>query len=134
MGCRHSGLESFFSNLNLCICMKTIIYHNSRCSKSREGLCLLEELGEDIEIRNYLKEPPTYEELENLLTMLNAVPLDIIRQKEALFKELYEGKHLTHQEWIKAMIEHPVLIERPIVVKGNRAVVGRPPARIRELL
>jgi len=114
--------------------MKTIIYHNSRCSKSREGLCLLEDLGEDVEIRNYLKEPPGYEELENLLSMLKAEPLDIIRKKEAVFQELYEGKDLSRKEWIEAMIEHPVLIERPIVVKGNRAVVGRPPSLIRELL
>ena len=65
--------------------MKTIIYHNTRCSKSREGLCILEELGADIEIRDYLLVPPTYEELDNLLKLLKAKPLDIIRQKEEIF-------------------------------------------------
>ncbi|MCO6464620.1 MAG: arsenate reductase (glutaredoxin) [Saprospiraceae bacterium] len=114
--------------------MKTIIYHNPRCSKSREGLCMLEDLGEDVEVRNYIKEPPTYEELDNLLQLLHAEPLDIIRKKESIFKEQYDGKTLTRRQWIEAMCAHPVLIERPIVVKGNKAVVGRPPVLIKDII
>lgn len=114
--------------------MKTIIYHNNRCSKSREGLCILEEVGADVEIRDYLKVPPTYEELDNLLKLLQAKPLDIIRQKEDVFVEKFQGKQRTRKQWIQAMIKYPVLIERPIVVKGDKAVVGRPPSLIKDLL
>lgn len=114
--------------------MKTIIYHNTRCSKSREGLCLLEEIGADIEIRDYLMVPPTYEELDELLKLLKAKPLDIIRQKEEIFAEKYAGKTRTRKQWIQAMMKYPILIERPIVVRGNQAIVGRPPSLIKDLL
>jgi arsenate reductase len=114
--------------------MKTIIYHNTRCSKSREGLCVLEEMGADIEIRDYLMVPPTYEELDNLLNLLKAKPLDIIRQKEPIFLEKYLGKTRTRKQWIQSMMKYPILIERPIVVRGNQAIVGRPPILIKELL
>ncbi|MCZ2224226.1 MAG: arsenate reductase (glutaredoxin) [Chitinophagales bacterium] len=114
--------------------MKTIIYHNPRCSKSREGLCMLEDLGEDVEIRNYIKEPPTYKELYDLIKLLKVEPLDIIRKKESIFKEKYAGKKLTKKQWIEAMIQNPILIERPIVVKGNKAVIGRPPTLIKDLI
>lgn len=114
--------------------MKTIIYHNTRCSKSREGLCVLEEMGADIEIRDYLMVPPTYEELDNLLNLLKVKPLDIIRQKEEIFLEKYAGKTRTRKQWIQAMMKYPILIERPIVVRGNQAIVGRPPSLIKDLL
>jgi arsenate reductase (glutaredoxin) len=114
--------------------MKTIIYHNTRCSKSREGLCVLEEMGADIEIRDYLMVPPTYEELDNLLKLLQAKPLDIIRQKEPVFLEKYAGKTRTRKQWIQAMMKYPILIERPIVVRGNQAIVGRPPSLIKDLI
>ena len=114
--------------------MKTIIYHNTRCSKSREGLCLLEEMGADIEIRDYLTVPPTYEELDELLKLLKAKPLDIIRQKEEIFLEKYAGKTRTRKQWIQTMMKYPILIERPIVVRGNQAIVGRPPILIKDLL
>ncbi len=114
--------------------MKTIIYHNTRCSKSREGLCVLEEMGADIEIRDYLMVPPTYEELDNLLNLLKAKPLDIIRQKEPIFIEKYLGKKRTRKQWIQSMMKYPILIERPIVVRGNQAIVGRPPILIKDLL
>lgn len=114
--------------------MKTIIYHNTRCSKSREGLCILEDLGVDIEIRDYLTVPPTYEELDHLLKLLKAKPLDIIRQKEPVFLEKYVGKNRTRKQWIESMIKYPILIERPIVVRGDQAIVGRPPILIKDLL
>jgi arsenate reductase len=114
--------------------MKTIIYHNTRCSKSREGLCILEELGSDVEIRDYLLVPPTYEELDGLLKLLKAKPLEIIRQKEPVFVEKFAGKARTRKQWIQAMMKYPILIERPIVVRGDRAIVGRPPSLIKDLL
>lgn len=114
--------------------MKTIIYHNTQCSKSREGLCVLEEMDADIEIRNYLLVPPTYEELDHLLKLLKAKPLDIIRQKEDVFQEKYAGKKRSRKQWIQAMMKYPILIERPIVVRGDQAIVGRPPILIKDLL
>ena len=114
--------------------MKTIIYHNNRCSKSREGLCILEDLGADVEIRDYLLVPPTYEELDNLLKLLKAKPLEIIRQKEDVFLEKYAGKTRTRKQWIQAMMKYPILIERPIVVRGDQAIIGRPPTLIKDLL
>lgn len=113
--------------------MKTIIYHNTQCSKSREGLCILEEFGSDVEIREYMKTPPTYEELDELLQLLKAKPLDIIRQKEEIFQAKYAGKKRTRKQWIQAMIKYPVLIERPIVIANGKAVVGRPPSLLKDL-
>ena len=114
--------------------MKTIIYHNNRCSKSREGLCILEDLGAEVEIRDYLQVPPTYEEMDNLLKLLKAKPLDIIRKKEPVFLEKFAGKTRTRKQWIQAMMKYPILIERPIVVRGDRAIIGRPPSLIKDLL
>lgn len=113
--------------------METIIYHNTQCSKSREGLCILEEFKGDILVREYMKNPLSYEEIDSLLKLLNAKPLDIIRKKEEIFKTKYEGKKRTRQQWIKSMIKYPELIERPIVVANGRAMVGRPPELIKEL-
>jgi arsenate reductase len=95
---------------------------------------VLEEMGADIEIRDYLMVPPTYEELDNLLKLLQAKPLDIIRQKEPVFLEKYAGKTRTRKQWIQAMMKYPILIERPIVVRGNQAIVGRPPSLIKDLI
>jgi arsenate reductase (glutaredoxin) len=113
--------------------METIIYHNTMCSKSREGLCILEEIQEDVIIREYMKEPLSYEEIDELLKLLNVKPLAIIRQKEDIFKEKFEGKKRSRQQWIKAMVKYPELIERPIVVRNGKATVGRPPELILEL-
>lgn len=93
----------------------------------------MEDLGADIEVRDYLKVPPTYEELDHILKLLKAKPLDIIRKKEDLFLEKFAGKTRTRKQWIQAMINYPILIERPIVVKGDLAIVGRPPILIKEL-
>ncbi len=113
---------------------KIKIYHNSRCSKSRQGLCILEESKKEFEVINYLVNPPTEKELKNLLKMLDFTPLQLIRKGEKIWKEEYKGKELSDTEIIKAMIENPKLIERPIVVKGNKAVIGRPPENIEELI
>jgi len=95
---------------------------------------MLENLGEDVEIRNYIKEPPSYKELADLIKLLKVEPLDIIRKNEPIFKEKYEGEKLTKKQWIEAMAQNPILIERPIVVRGNQAVIGRPPSLIKDLI
>jgi arsenate reductase len=110
------------------------IYHNSRCSKSRQGLCILEDSKKDFDVINYLETPPTVKELKELLKMLGFTPIQLVRKGEAIWKENYKGKDLSDAEIIKAMIENPKLIERPIVVKGDKAVIGRPPENIEQLL
>lgn len=112
----------------------TKIYHNTRCSKSRSTLNILEEKGEKFEIVEYLKNAPSKEELMSIISMLGIEPLALIRKGESVFKEEFKGKELTDNEWIDAMIKHPILIERPIVVKGNKAAIGRPPERILDIL
>ena len=114
--------------------MKTIIYHNPRCSKSREALEILEQNGEEVEVIEYLKVPPTTHELESIIKMLNIKPEMLIRKNETVYKEQFKGKTLSDKEWIKIMVEHPVLIERPIVIKKHKAVIGRPPQLIIDIL
>lgn len=110
------------------------IYHNPRCQKSRQTLELIRAKGHEPEIVEYLKEVPTKKEMEMILAKLHLKPADILRTKEQLFKEKFKGMKFTDAEWIEVMLENPVLIERPIVVKGNKAVIGRPPENVLELL
>src|SRR5690606_1070618 len=116
--------------------LKTMIkiYHNNMCSKSRAALNLLKVNNEEIEVQEYLKEAPTKSELKEILKMLQMKPLELIRKNETLFKENYKDKNLTDEEWIEIMLENPVLIERPIVVKDGKAAIGRPIEKIIELL
>lgn len=114
--------------------MKTVIYHNPRCTKSREALALLNELHEEVEVVEYLKNTPSEEELRSLIKKLKIKPELLMRKKEPVFKEKFEGKKLTDDECIKAMVENPVLIERPIIVKNNKAIIGRPPQNIHDIL
>jgi len=111
------------------------IYHNPRCSKSRQTLALLEERGIEPEVIRYLDTPPTVEELTRLLDLLGLEPLELMRRSEAPFKELGlgDGTH-SREELIAAMVANPVLIERPIVVRGERAALGRPPEAVLDLL
>lgn len=106
------------------------IYHNPRCRKSREGLTLLENSGKDFEVIKYLETPITDSQLSDVIENLGISPIDLVRKNEAIWKSDYKGKDLTDSEIIKAMIENPKLIERPIVINGNKAVVGRPPENI----
>ncbi len=110
------------------------IYHNPRCKKSREGLELLKESGEDFKVREYLKEPVSEEELAELLEKLGMAPIELVRTEEKIWKENYKGKDLSDEELIRVMTENPKLIQRPIVVKENQAVVGRPASKISDLL
>ncbi|MEC7262340.1 MAG: arsenate reductase (glutaredoxin) [Bacteroidota bacterium] len=110
------------------------IYHNPRCGKSREGLQILEHSGKDFKIIKYLEDVPTKEELQDLIGLLGVSPLDLVRQNESIWKEKYKGKKLSDDAILKAMIDNPKLIERPIVVAGNKAVIGRPPEKINTLL
>ena len=110
------------------------IYHNPKCAKSRQTLALLQDHGVEPEVILYLSAIPSHDELQSLLTKLGISPLQLIRKGEAIWKENFKGKELSDDELIKAMITHPKLIERPIVVKGQKAVLGRPPENALELL
>lgn len=111
------------------------IYHNPRCSKSRQTLALIEESGVQPEIIEYLKTPPTPEEFDSVLKKLNREPQDLMRRGEAIYRELkLSERELSREEAIAVMLEHPKLIERPIVIKGNQAVLGRPPENVNDLL
>ncbi len=110
------------------------IYHNPRCQKSRQALQILQEADVDFQIRKYLDNPPTRAELEAVVKKLDVSPETLVRKNEKIYTEKYKGKELTDGEWIDAMIENPRLIQRPIVIDGDRAVIGRPPENVRELL
>ena len=110
------------------------IYHNPRCSKSRQGLSLLEESGKEFEIIKYLEDQLTKKDLEDIISKLDIKPIDLIRKNEAIWKSDYKGKTLTDKEVIAAMVKHPKLIERPIVINGSRAVIGRPTEAILEII
>ncbi len=112
------------------------IYHNPKCSKSRQTLALLQEHGIEPQIIEYLKTPPTVKTLASLCELLQKQPQAIIRTKEKCFHEL--GLTITDQkspqQWLQILADNPILIERPIVVKGNKAVIGRPPENVLTLL
>ncbi len=103
------------------------IYHNPKCSKSREVLSLLKERGIDPHIIHYLETPPDAKTLDVILKMLDIEPKDLMRKKEDVYRKLkIDDGDLSRQESIQIMVDNPILIERPIVVKGNRAAIGRP--------
>jgi len=110
------------------------IYHNPRCTKSRQTLTLIKDNGVEVEIIEYLKNPVSEGELAELIGMLEITPYELIRRGEGIFKEKFKGKDLSDTEWIKTMVEFPVLIERPIVVKNKKAILGRPPENVLKLL
>jgi arsenate reductase len=111
------------------------IYHNPRCSKSRQTLALLEEAGIEPDIVLYLDNPPEVAELEQLLSRLGLAPRGLLRKGEDAYRDLDLGRtDLPDATLIAAMSEHPKLIERPIVVRGERAVLGRPPENVRDLI
>ena len=110
------------------------ILHNPRCSKSRQGLEILENSGKEYEIIKYLDNSLSKKELTDLILLLNISPIELIRKGEAIWKENYKGKIMTDIQIIEAMVSNPKLIERPIVISNNKAVIGRPPTLIKELI
>lgn len=109
------------------------IYHNPKCSKSRATLELLRTHGVEPRIIEYLKAPPTAKELKGIVAKLGIRPEQLVRKREDVYKDKYAGKTLTDAQWIEAMVADPILIERPIVVSGARAVLGRPPENVERL-
>lgn len=113
---------------------KPTIYHNPRCSKSRETLALLEEKGLEPVVIEYLKEPPSADELRAILKKLKMSPRDLMRKGETAYKELgLDDAKFDDEKLIRAMVENPILIERPIVVSGGKAKIGRPPESVLEI-
>lgn len=114
--------------------MPVTIYHNPRCSKSRETLKLIREKGVEPVVVEYLRDTPSAEEIAALLKKLGMAAADLVRKGEAVYKEQFKGRQLSEAEWVSAMAEYPQLIERPIVVSGKKAVLGRPPEQVLEIL
>jgi len=109
------------------------IWHNSRCSKSRNAFKYLEEKDVDFKVREYLKTPPTLEELKDILSKLNMKPSELVRSKEAIYKEL-NLKDANENDLLEAMVKNPKLIERPIIINKDKAVVARPLENIEKVL
>lgn len=109
------------------------ILHNPRCTKSRQTLQIIEQEGHDVDVLKYLEKNPSAEELKSILKKLDMRAEQIIRKGEKIFKEQYKGKSLTEEQWVQAMVDHPILIERPIVIKGDKAALGRPPENVHSL-
>lgn len=110
------------------------IYHNNRCSKSRCGVELLENSGKEYDVIKYLENTPSVDELKHIINLLGITPIQLVRKNEAIWKENYKGKDLNDAEIILAMTENPKLIERPIVINGNKAVIGRPTELISNII
>lgn len=110
------------------------IYHNPRCSKSRECTAFFDSSKEEVAIVNYMKTPFSEGELTKLISLLKMKPIDLVRTNEAIWKENFKGKQMTDAEIVTAMVENPKLIQRPIVVKGNKAVIARPLEAVNSIL
>ena len=110
------------------------IYHNPRCRKSREGLSILENSGKEFEIVKYLDQVLSEQALAEIINLLGISPIQLVRKSEKIWKENYKGTNMSDTHIITAMTENPKLIERPIVINKEKAVVGRPPENIRDIL
>lgn len=113
---------------------RLLLYHNGECSKSKGALELLQDADADFDVRWYLTEPLSAKELTALLQKLGIAAHELVRKSEPIYKERFEGRELSEAEWISAMVEFSVLIERPILQRGDKAIICRPPDRINELL
>tara|TARA_B100000686_G_scaffold71478_1_gene77235 strand:+ start:6487 stop:6834 length:348 start_codon:yes stop_codon:yes gene_type:complete len=115
--------------------MSITIYHNPKCSKSRQTLKILEEQATGIDVIEYLKNPPTFKKLKEIISLLKISPRDLMRKKEAEYKdlELYDSD-LSDEGLIESMVKHPILIERPIVLANGKAVLGRPPENVLNII
>jgi len=110
------------------------IYHNNRCSKSRCGLQILEDSGKEFEVVKYLEDIPSINELKDIISLLGISPIELVRKNETIWKEKYKSKKLSDDAIIEAMMKNPKLIERPIIINGNKAVIGRPPEKIMSII
>jgi arsenate reductase len=110
------------------------IYHNNSCQKSRLGVKFLEKNKLDFEIINYLNDPLSMDEIKFLLKKLKIKPVDLIRKNELIWKTNYKNKKLSDEEIVMAMVDNPILIERPIIVNGDKAIIGRPTEKISEVV
>jgi arsenate reductase len=113
--------------------MKVTLYHKPTCGTCQKVMKALQEKGVDITAIEYLKTPPSEAELDDLLRKLKMEPEELVRKKEPLYEEKFAGKSLSRAQWLKILHQNPVLIERPVVVMDNHAVVARPPERLAEL-
>ena len=111
-----------------------IIWHNELCSTSRRALSFLQDKTFTVSVRDYLADPPSVTELDELLRKMNAGPEAILREKEPVFQELFAGKTLSRQEWLEAMNTHPVIIERPVIIMGEKAWMGRPAEAFEQII
>ncbi len=115
--------------------MTATLYHNPRCSKSRATLELLQSKGVEPQIIEYLKKPPDAETLKKILKLLGMTPRELMRKNEATFKEAgLDDSNLSDDELVAAMIEHPILIERPILLANDKAAIGRPPENVLSII
>ena len=112
----------------------TTLYHNPRCSKSRQALQVLQQANEPVEIVLYLKDSLSEDALKKILQQIGVSAIDLVRKNETIWKENYKSKTLTEDELITAMVNNPKLIERPIAIKNAKAVIGRPPQEVLKVL
>lgn len=110
------------------------IYHNPRCGKSRDCLAFLETSDKKFEIIKYLETPLSFNELAEIIRKLNINPIELIRKNETIWKENFKGKELTDSEIIQSMVDYPILMERPIVVYNDKAIIARPLEKINEII
>ncbi len=111
-----------------------VVYHNPRCSKSRETIEILETQKANHEVIKYLDQPLGSEKLGKIIKLLDIKPLELVRKNEAIWKENFRHLDFTDEELIEVMAKYPVLIERPIVINGDKAVIGRPPKKILDII
>ena len=112
-----------------------VLWHNPRCSKSRRALELLVEEGREVRVLEYLKAPPSLAQLEDLLACLNMPARNVVRTSDALYRETdFDAETADEPDWRKLLVDHPALLQRPILVAGKAAVIGRPPERVLDLL
>jgi arsenate reductase len=110
------------------------IYHNNRCSKSRCGLDILKKSGKPFEIIKYLENTPSTKEITQIIKLLKIKPIELVRKNEAIWKEKFKDQELSDKNLIEIMVQHQKLIERPIVINGNKATIGRPPNKILDII
>jgi arsenate reductase len=109
------------------------IFHNNRCSKSRCALQYLEDSKLEFKIVHYLQDVPSVDELSNLIKKLGLKPIDLVRKNESIYKEQFKNGSYTDEKWLQILHEYPILIERPIVIQGNKAIISRPPELVKNL-